>query len=111
MGDNALILMAMVLLGVVYEAVMIESLKKVAVSRLIITQITGMLWFNIYTMSQAEIQLPHYISTIVLLFVLLVNIDLFSEENMRGLLGLLNKKKKKKTTFTEMEMKESENDH
>lgn len=101
----------MMLLGVVYEAVMMECLKKVAVSRLIITQITGMLWFNIYSMSQTEIKLPHYISTIVLLFVLLVNVDLFSEENMRSLLGLFNKKKKKKTTFTEMEMKESENDH
>jgi hypothetical protein len=66
--------MAIVLLGVVYEAVMIESLKKVAVSRLIITQITGIMWFNVYAMSQTEIKLPHYISAIVLLFVLLVNI-------------------------------------
>lgn len=87
--------------------VLIESLKKVGVNRLIITQITGILWFNIYSMSKDDIQMKHYISVIIMLFILLVNIELFSEDNIKNLLNLFsnNKNKKKKTTFTEMEMK------
>jgi hypothetical protein len=52
-ADNMLMLLGTLILNFVYEFVLIESLKKVAVNRLVIAQITGLLWFNIYTMSKA----------------------------------------------------------
>lgn len=73
-SDNALTLVGMMMLNSLYELVMIESIKKVALNRLIITQVTGLLWFNIYYMAKTEIDLQHYISVIIMLFVLLVNI-------------------------------------
>lgn len=77
--------------------------KKISFNRLIISQVTGLLWFNIYQMVKLEVVLGHYISVIVMMFVLMVNMDLFSEENINKVLGLLaiGKQKKRKRSFAE----------
>lgn len=54
-------------------------------------------------MVKLEVVLGHYISVIVMMFVLMVNMDLFSEENINKVLGLLaiGKQKKRKRSFAE----------
>lgn len=71
-------MVGILIINFLYELVLIETLKKASLNRLVITQVTGLLWFNIYQMSQSDIELQHYISVIIMLFILLVNIGLFS---------------------------------
>lgn len=71
-------MIGILIINFLYELVLIETLKKASLNRLVITQVTGLLWFNIYQMSQSDIELQHYISVIIMLFILLVNIGLFS---------------------------------
>ena len=77
-GDSFTLLLGILLLNFVYELVLLESLKKTAVNRVVITKVTGLLWFNIWAMANSDIELKHYISVIILLFVLFVNAQLFS---------------------------------
>lgn len=77
-GDSFPLLFGVLFLNFVYELVLLECLKKAAVNRVVITQVTGLLWFNIWAMANAEIELKHYIAVIILFFVLFVNAQLFS---------------------------------
>lgn len=110
MAAHPYLLTFLVLFNLFYELIFLEMLRKFALNRLVLTQITGLLWYNVYTMAKQEIQLRLYISVIIMSFVLLINIDLCSEENMKNTQEFLasTKKKKKRTTITEMEIKNSE---
>jgi hypothetical protein len=77
-GGSFPLLLGVLFLNFVYELVLLECLKKAAVNRVVITQVTGLLWFNIWAMANADIELKHYIAVIILLFVLFVNAQLFS---------------------------------
>ena len=61
-----------------YEMVLWEHIRKIALSQLALTLATGFTWFNIYQMIISDIDLRLYISVFVMAAVLLVNIGLFS---------------------------------
>ena len=75
-----------------------EHVRKVALSQLAITLATGFTWFNIYQMIISDIDMRLYISVFVMAAVLLVNIGLFSEANLKriqkALTGKPTKRKK-----------------
>lgn len=81
-----------------YEMVLWEHVRKVALSQLAITLATGFTWFNIYQMIISDIDMRLYISVFVMAAVLLVNIGLFSEANLKriqkALTGKPTKRKK-----------------
>jgi hypothetical protein len=64
--------------------------------RLIINQVTGLLWLNIYTMAKGGIEIRLYVSVIIMFFILLINMEVFSDDNIKRLLNVLSGSKKKK---------------
>ena len=87
-----------------YEMVLWEHVRKVSLSQLALTLTTGFLWLNIYLLKMDGMGSRLYISVILLISVLLVNIGLLSKQNLKKVqkcLGENNKKglvlKKKQT--------------
>jgi hypothetical protein len=78
MAAHPYLLTFLILFNLFYELIFLEMLRKFSLNRLVLTQITGLLWYNVYTMAKQEIHLRLYISVIIMSFVLLINIDLCS---------------------------------
>lgn len=101
-----IILMALII--TVYELVLLQHLKKVAFPQLVVSQVTGILWFNIYQMAQSQISLKLYISVVIMVFVMLTNIGFCSFDNLTLLQKVLEIKNKK--SYRTSQLEESQND-
>ena len=71
-------LLAIALCNVLYEIALWEHIRKVALSQLVITVVTGFFWFNVYDIINTELNIRVYIATVILAVVLLINIGLLS---------------------------------